>query len=126
MYKEGMQIDQVDTTFQELSKVAFRGRNLSSLNPFGLIKSYMHGQFPAEDINRALCKTFGETTSMFNHPYMSSIGARIGFPVVDLDNTKSTGRCLVTSYNGVGDLSNSSYRLLRSKGPNNGILVKDA
>ena len=126
LYQKGMDIEEVDTTFQKLSRVAFRGRNISRVNPFRLMKSYMHGQYPAEHIDSALREIFGDATSMFSSSYMSAIGARIGFPIVDVDNTKPTGRCLVTSYNAVGQFHNTSYRILQSDGPATDILVADA
>jgi hypothetical protein len=69
---------------------------------------------------------------MLDHPYMSATGARIGFPIVDIDSRTAPSTCLVTSYNGAGRVSYSgmenkaTYRLLRSSGPENEIQIKDA
>ncbi|KAH3938663.1 hypothetical protein HBH98_242720 [Parastagonospora nodorum] len=62
---------------------------------------------------------------MLEHPYMTAIGARTGFPVVDLDTLNT---CVVTSYNGAGVVPQqpATYQLLQSTGPHDEILVKNA
>lgn len=131
----GMTVDEVHDLFTRLAKRVFRGRT-----PFGfsfaaaahsLIVSYRNGQFPAEDIDGALYEIFGDAT-MLDHPYMSATGARIGFPIVDINSRTAPSTCLVTSYNGAGRVSYSgleskaTYRVLRSSGPENEVRIKDA
>ncbi|KAF2820771.1 FabD/lysophospholipase-like protein [Ophiobolus disseminans] len=133
LYGLGLRLDEVYNMFKELSKRIFRGRV-----PFGIgvaaaahsiIASLRKGQFPAEDIDGPLAELLGEFT-MLDNSYMMSIGARIGFPVVNLKTLKTF---IITSYNGIGkgpDTHNlgveSTYRVLRSDGPENEILIKDA
>jgi hypothetical protein len=133
LYGLGMTVNEVDILFRRLAKRVFRGRDRFGVGfvtaAHSLIVSYLHGQFPSKDIDEPLHEIFGET-SMLDHPYMSSIGARIGFPVVDLDNAST---CIVTSYNGASkgqhqdpEKDHATYRVLRSNGPHDEIRAKDA
>jgi hypothetical protein len=131
----GMTVGEVHNLFTRLAERVFRGRP-----PFGfsfaasahsLIASYRNGQFPAEDIDGPLSEIFGDAT-MLDHSYMSAIGARIGFPIVDVDTNRAPSTCLVTSYNGAGQVRHSdpddkaTYRVLRSSDSQNEIRIKDA
>lgn len=131
----GMTVDEVHGLFTRLARRVFRGRK-----PFGfgfaavahsLIASYRNGQFPAEDIDGPLSEIFGDAT-MLDHPYMSAIGARVGFPIVDVDSRTAPSTCLVTSYNGAGQMSyprpesRTTYQLLRSSDPEDEVQIKDA
>jgi hypothetical protein len=133
LYGLGMQVEETFKLFKQLSTRIFRGRTKLGLGlaatAHALIASYRNGQFPASDINGALTEIFGEAT-MLDHQYMSSIGARIGFPVVDVDALKT---CLVTSYNGAVSSRGrgactpmSTYRVLRSEDAASEIRMKDA
>jgi hypothetical protein len=131
----GMRVDDVYDLFTRLSRRVFRGRNRFGVGfaavAHSLIASYRNGQFPAQDIDGPLSEIFGDAT-MSDHPYMSSIGARIGFPVVDVDTSQAVSTCMITSYNGAGigqapdDADDqATYRVLRSDGPHNEICIKD-
>lgn len=133
LYGLGLTVSETSDLFKKLASRVFRGRGrigvgfAATLHSF--IVSYRNGQFPANDIERALSDTFGNAT-MFDHPYMSSIGARTGFPIVNADTLETS---LVTSYNGVArgsDISdcnrNSTYRVLRSENVLDDIPIKDA
>jgi hypothetical protein len=133
LYGLGMRVEEAYRLFRELSMRIFRGRNRFGIGipaaVHALIVSYRNGRFPAEDIDGPLSEIFGNTT-MLDHSYMTSIGARIGFPVVDV-HAKRT--CIVTSYNGIGQRQKGSdcknetiYKVLRSDGPHDEILVRDA
>lgn len=69
---------------------------------------------------------------MMDHPYTSAIGARIGFPIVDVDNHAGPSTCLATSYNGVGQTrdadadSRATYRALCSSDVWNQVRIRDA
>lgn len=135
----GLSIDEVLHTFQDLAKRAFKGRAVSGVGFItavqDLITSYICGRYPAKDIDEPLCDIFGEST-MLDNAYLSSIGARAGFPIVDVNSEKSTRTCLVTSYNGVRTREankrighrkgQSDYKMLCSENPRNRILVRDA
>jgi hypothetical protein len=150
LYGLGMRVETVNTLFKELSKRVFRGRNRLGVSfaaaAHALVASYRRGRFPAADIDGPLQEIFGNLT-VLDHPYMTSIGARTGFPVVSLDTSDTY---IVTSYNGVGNsqvqdngskqeawdcmgrLTGSDfggdevfYKILRSNGPHDDILVKD-
>lgn len=67
---------------------------------------------------------------MLEHSYMTALGARVGFPVVDVETLET---CLITSYNGASQasdlknsLSDAVCRVLRSSNPDDEILVTDA
>lgn len=121
------------TLFKQLSTRIFRGRSQWGLGlaatVYTLVTSCRHGRFPASDIEDALAEIFGEAT-MLDLQYVSSIGARVGLPVVDAETLDT---CLVTSYNGTssrhGDeryTDMSTYRLLQSKDAASEIRIKDA
>lgn len=133
LYGLGMRVDEAYDLFRQLSRRVFRGRNRFGIGfaaaAHALIASYRNGRFPAEDIDGPLSEIFGNAT-MLEHPYMSSIGARTGFPVVNVDTLDT---CIITSYNGVGQRQShddsdqkATYKVLRADGPNNDICVKDA
>ncbi|KAI0570272.1 Patatin [Pyrenophora tritici-repentis] len=133
LYGLGMRAEETFSLFNQLSTRIFRGRSKLGLGlaatAHALIASCRNGRFPASDIDNALAEIFGEAT-MLDHQYMSSIGARIGFPVVDVYKLKT---CLVTSYNGTtASYGNSActkmstYRVLRSEGAVSEIRMKDA
>jgi hypothetical protein len=151
LYGLGMRVNTVDTLFKELSKRVFRGRSRFGVSfaaaAHALVASYRCGRFPASDIDGPLQEIFGNLT-VLDHPYMTSIGARTGFPVVSLDTSDTY---IVTSYNGIGNsqgrnngdnqeawncmgnLTGSDvgvdevpYKILHSNGPHDDILVKDA
>jgi hypothetical protein len=131
-----MRIDKVDLLFKRLAEKVFQGRQPLGMGIVGdlisLIVSYSHGRFPATDIDKALAETFGDLT-MLHHPYMTSIGARIGFPVVDHGTTHPVATCMITSYNGAShdvrpnnSVFKAPYRVLRSRDARSEILIKDA
>ncbi|KAH8710251.1 hypothetical protein GQ44DRAFT_626663 [Phaeosphaeriaceae sp. PMI808] len=131
LYGLGMRIDEVCDLFKQLSTRIFRGRSRIGFgfpaSAHALLVSYRDGRFPAEDIEGALSDLFKNTT-MLDHPYMSSIGARTAFPVVNA-NTLET--CIVTSYNGAvrgqdhGNYNrNMTYKVLRSEEARNEILIR--
>lgn len=134
LYSLGMRVDDAYKLFRQLSARVFRGRSRVGVGVAGsahaLVVSCRNGKFPASDIDGALHDAFGDIT-MLDHPYMSSIGARIGFPVVDADTLET---CVVTSYNGAGGLQEGdrgggddrAYRILRSRSASEPILVTDA
>jgi hypothetical protein len=133
LYGLGMRAEETFALFSQLSTRIFRGRSQLGLGlaatVHALITSCRHGRFPASDIDDALMEIFDEAT-MLDLEYMSSIGARVGLPVVDADTLDT---CLVTSYNGAaprdGDNAGtkmSTYRVLRSEDAANEIRVKDA
>ncbi|KAF1351458.1 FabD/lysophospholipase-like protein [Lizonia empirigonia] len=96
LYGLGMRVEEADKLFTELAMRVFRGRDTLDTGLLAPLISLTQGQFPATDIDGCLTEIFG-TMTMLKHPYMTALGARIGFPVVDV-NTSET--CLVTSYNG--------------------------
>jgi hypothetical protein len=129
----GMRVEKANKLFRELCLRVFRGRNRFGIGlpaaVHALIVSYRNGQFPAADIDGALSEIFGDAT-MLDHPYMTSIGARIGFPVVNVHSKKT---CIVTSYNGIGQRPSRDdckdeplYKVLCSNEPGDEILVRDA
>ncbi|RYN61291.1 hypothetical protein AA0117_g13033 [Alternaria alternata] len=133
LYGLGMRAEETFTLFSQLSTRIFRGRSRLGLGlaatAHALITSCRNGRFPASDIDDALMEIFDEAT-MLDLEYMSSIGARVGLPVVDVDTLDT---CLVTSYNGAapqyGDdacTKMSTYRVLRSEDVADEIHVKDA
>ena len=128
LYGLGMPLEEVYALFKRLSERIFRGRSefgigfAAAIHAF--ISSYCYGQFPSADIDSVLEELLGDTT-MLDHSYMMSIGARIGFPIVDVHTLQT---CIVTSYNGVGKATDQDhgYKILRSDSPANEIYVKDA
>jgi hypothetical protein len=133
LYGLGMEVGEACRVFKELSSRVFRGRPRLGLGPvdtiYTLLAAYRNGRFPAKDIDGPLHELFGKAT-MLEHPYMTAIGARTGFPVVNLDTLET---CVVTSYNGVGKSQacvdaqhKATYQLLRSGGSCDEIPVKDA
>lgn len=137
LYWQGMRVDHVHELFGRLSKRVFRGRRRRGgfvAAAHAALTSYQNGQFPAEDIDEPLAEIFGETTTL-EHAYMSSVGARVGFPVVNVDTLNT---CLVTSYNGVGQSlgridgemgkgePKALYELMRSQGSRDEVLMRDA
>ena len=129
LYVLGLRVEEADKLFTELAMRVFRGRDSLNTGLLAPLISLTHGHFPAVDIDECLTEIFGNRT-MLNHPYMTALGARIGFPVVDI-NTSET--CLVTSYNGSAQdrgagahLVHAVSRSLRSTSPSDDILIKDA
>ncbi|KAL5428661.1 hypothetical protein PMIN06_012794 [Paraphaeosphaeria minitans] len=133
LYGLGMKASEAFDLFKQLSARVFRGRSRVGVGLAAtlqaLVMSYRNGRFPAGDIDGALSDIFNDAT-LLDHPYMSSIGARTGFPIV---NAETSETCLVTSYNGAArgpDLSDCSgtttYRVLRSDTALDDILIKDA
>ena len=132
LYGLGMRVEETLHVFKQLSSRVFRGRTRSGYSfgfaaaAYDLLASYRNGRFPAKDIDGPLSELLGNV-SMLEHPYMTSIGARIGFPVVNHDTLDT---CIITSYNGVGSTNNSEedaiYQVLQSRGPEDEILAKDA
>jgi hypothetical protein len=133
LYGLGMRAEETFPLFTQLATRIFRGRSQLGLGlvatAHALITSCRNGRFPASDINNALNEVFEEAT-MLDVPYMSSIGARVGLPVVEVDTLETY---LVTSYNGAAPTYDdaactemSTYRVLRSKDATEEIRVKDA
>lgn len=133
LYDRGMSVDETYNLFKQLSTRIFRGRSRMGVGfaaaAHALIASYRNGRFPAGDIDGALFEIFKDAT-MLDHPYMSSIGARTGFPVVNADTLET---CVVTSYNGAarghdcdGGIEHMTYKVLRSGDALDEIPVKDA
>lgn len=133
LYGLGLTVDETYHLFKQLSTRVFRGRSRVGFGPVAaahaLIVSYRNGRFPAEDIDSALSDIFHDTT-MLEHAYMSSIGSRTGFPVVNADTLET---CLVTSYNGAAPRQDQSdynekatYKVLRSDEALSGIRIRDA
>lgn len=130
LYGLGLRIDETLDLFQKLSTRIFRGRSRFGFGvaaaAYTLLMSYRNGRFPAEDINGTLAELFDQTT-MLEHPYMTSIGARIGFPVINVDTLDT---CIITSYHGVGRITadtvtneRESHEVLPSIEPPKEILV---
>jgi hypothetical protein len=129
LYQLGLRVKEADRLFTELSFRVFRGRNGPEDSLFAPLISCLKGRFPAADIDEALFDTFG-VTSVLTHPYMTSIGARIGFPVVDADTSETR---IVTSYNGASQDDDRGDRSLpvvatslRSRCHGDDILITDA
>jgi hypothetical protein len=133
LYGLGMKASEASDLFKQLSTRVFRGRSRIGVGLAAtlqaLVVSYRNGRFPAGDIDGALSDVFSNAT-LLDHPYMSSIGARTGFPIVNADTSET---CMVTSYNGAArgrDLGNcdgnTTYRVLRSDTALDEILIKDA
>ncbi|KAH7060994.1 acyl transferase/acyl hydrolase/lysophospholipase, partial [Paraphoma chrysanthemicola] len=132
LYGLGMEVGEAFDVFKALSSRVFQGRTRLGFRPidsaYSLLAACRKGWYPAEDIDGALDEIFGKAT-MLDHPYMTAIGARTGFPVVNLDSLET---CVITSYNGVGEKTcvdtqqRATYRSLRSSGPCDEISVKDA
>lgn len=133
LYGLGMRAEETFPLFTQLATRIFRGRSQLGLGlvatAHALITSCRNGRFPASDIDNALNEVFEEAT-MLDVPYMSSIGARVGLPVVEVDTLETY---LVTSYNGAAPTYDdaactemSTYRVLRSKDATEEIRVKDA
>ena len=136
LYGLAMRIDDVSDLFRQLARRVFRGRSRFGLGfaaaAHSLIASYRNGRFPAEDIDAPLSELFGDGT-MLDHAYLSSIGTRLGFPVVDVDSSRAPSTCIVTSYNGAGDERSwedpggqATYRVLRAEDPDGSIYARDA
>jgi hypothetical protein len=128
LYGLGMDAEEAFPVFRELCSRVFRGRTRLGFGPvdtiYTLLAAYSNGKFPAKDIDDSLHELFGGAT-MLEHPYMTAIGARIGFPVVNLDTLDT---CIVTSYNGAGERklhADATYEFLSSGGPHDEILIKD-
>jgi hypothetical protein len=128
LYGLGLSLGEVYNLFKKLSERIFRGRNSFG---FGLatavhafVSSYYYGQFPSADIDGVLQELLGDTT-MLDNSYMMSIGARIGFPIVNVHTLQTH---IMTSYNGVGKAldQESSYAILRSNSPSDEVRVSDA
>ncbi|KAL5401414.1 hypothetical protein PMIN03_011528 [Paraphaeosphaeria minitans] len=133
LYGLGMTVSEVSDLFKQLSARVFRGRSRVGVGFAAtlqaLLISYRNGRFPAGDIDGALSDMFNDTT-VLDHPYISSIGARTGFPIVNADTSET---CLVTSYNGAARgrdandcRGSTTYRVLRSNTVLDEILIKDA
>jgi hypothetical protein len=133
LYGLGLRAEETFVLFKQLSTRIFRGRNQIGIGfaavAHALVASCRNGRFPASDIDDALSEIFNDAT-MLDHRYMSSIGARTGFPVIDADTLET---CLVTSYNGAArgrsDLESKkkrTYKVLRSEGATGEICMKDA
>jgi hypothetical protein len=133
LYGLGMEVGQTLDVFKQLSLRVFQGRARLGFGPIDTIYSLLvachSGLFPTQDIDGALYELFGKHT-MLEHPYMTTIGARTGFPVVNLETLDT---CIITSYNGackiqasLGAERRATYQMLRSDGPHNEISVKDA
>ncbi|KAL5410094.1 hypothetical protein PMIN04_010753 [Paraphaeosphaeria minitans] len=133
LYGLGMKVSEVSDLFKHLSARVFRGRSRIGVGVaaklLALVVSYRNGKFPASDIDGALSDLFGNAT-VLDHPYMTSIGARTGFPIVDADTSET---CLVTSYNGAargrgpsGCDGSTTYRVLHSDTALDQIPTKDA
>ena len=101
LYGLGLRVRSATEIFEKLSKRVFRGRNRFGIGyaaaAHSVIASYLQGRFPAKDIDDSLEEIFGDITTL-DHRYMSSIGAKTGFPIVQLATSNTY---LVTSYNGV-------------------------
>jgi hypothetical protein len=132
LYGLGMDVSEAFRVFKALSSCVFRGRTRLGFGPvdavYTLLAAYWNGRFPDKDIDGPLYEIFGKAT-MLEHPYMTAIGARTGFPVVNLDTLDTY---LITSYNGAGKTQpclnaqhRATYQLLRSGGHDDEILVKD-
>jgi hypothetical protein len=121
-----MSLKDVYNLFKKLSERIFRGRSGFGIGftaaAHVLISSYYYGQFPSADIDGVLRELLGDTT-MLDNSYMMSIGARIGFPTV---NVHSLDTSVVTSYNGAGRADSKGYKVLRSTSPSDEIYVRDA
>lgn len=129
LYGLGMRVDEADDLFTKLAMRVFRGRDTLDTGLFAPLLSLTQGHFPAADIDECLSEIFG-TMTMLKHPYMTAIGARVGFPVVEAGTSDT---CLVTSYNGTDQghgldarPAHTVSRLLRSRSPDDDILIKDA
>jgi hypothetical protein len=128
----GMDVGEAFHVFKDLSSLVFWGHIRLGYGPidtiYTLLAAYWNGRFPDKDIDGPLHELFSKAT-MLEHPYMTAIGARTCFPIVNL-NTLDT--CLITSYNGAGKSQvcldtqhRATYQLLRSGGHDDEILVKD-
>lgn len=129
LYGLGMRVKEADDLFTKLAMRVFRGRDTLDTGLLAPLISLTRGHFPAADIDECLSEIFG-TMTMLKHPYMTAAGAKIGFPVVDVETLDT---CLITSYNGREQGHGSDARpvhtvsrLLHSKNPDDDILVKDA
>jgi hypothetical protein len=133
LYGLGLRAEETFVLFKQLSTRIFRGRNQIGIGfaaaAHALVASCRNGRFPASDIDDALSEIFNDAT-MLDHRYMSSIGARTGFPVIDADTLET---CLVTSYNGAArgrsdreSKKKRTYKVLRSEGATGEIRMKDA
>jgi hypothetical protein len=133
IYGLGIRVAETNDLFKQLSARIFRGRARLGVGyiaaAHAFVTSCRNGHFPASDIDGALFEMFG-TATMLDHPYMSSIGARTGFPVIDAHSLET---CMVTSYNGAArghrhSESNEStmYRVLCSDGVADEIRITDA
>jgi hypothetical protein len=147
-----MNIDETDGMFRQLSRQIFerqKGRwdifasavpRITAAAQF--YASCRSGRFPARNIDLPLQDVFGDI-SVLDHPYMTAIGSKIGFPLVDWDTLDTR---IVTSYNrmnlaldgGVAKkrsrhaddsrlmVSDSRYEAIFARGHADQILVKDA
>jgi hypothetical protein len=128
LYGLGMSLDEVYDLFKRLSERIFRGRKgfgigfAAAIHVF--VSSYYYGHYPSADIEGVLRELLGDST-MLDHTYMLSIGARIGFPLVNVHTLQT---CVATSYNGVGRVLNgdAAYKVLSTDSPSGDILVRDA
>ena len=119
---------EADQLFSRLASRVFCDRDDWSTKLLGPLMSCLQGRFRAADIDDCLFEIFGSMT-MLKHPYMSSVGARIGFPVAEADTSQIR---LITSYNGASEHHNLAgcsgkvSRALRSRNADDSILVRDA
>jgi hypothetical protein len=123
-----MSVKEADQLFTKLASRVFRDRDDWTTGLLGPLVSYSQGRFRAADIDECLFEIFGSMT-MLKHPYMTSVGARIGFPVAEADTSQTR---LITSYNGAAQYHSDAgcmgkvSTVLRSRNADDDILVRDA
>jgi hypothetical protein len=104
MYKAGLSVDDCIHTFEYLASRAFQPRRVSGI-PFisfieKIIVSYLEDSlYPPEGLEAALKQVFGDTMTMFDSSYATTIGAKIAVTVTTAPNISP---CLFRNYKKVG------------------------
>jgi hypothetical protein len=104
MYKAGLSIDECVHTFEYLASRAFQPRRLSGI-PFisfieKIIISYLEDSlYPPEGLEAALKQVFGDSMTMFDSSYATTIGTKIA---VTVTTAPKSSPCLFRNYKRVG------------------------
>ena len=104
MYKAGLSVDDCICTFEYLANSAFQPRRVSGIPFISLVEktivSYLEdGLYSPEGLEAALKLVFGDTMTMFDSSYATTIGAKIA---VTVTTAPESSPCLFRNYKKVG------------------------
>jgi hypothetical protein len=110
MYKAGLPIDDSIRVFEELASMAFQPRWVSGIPVISYIEkiivSYIEdGWYSPRGLERALKQIFGDTMTMFDISYATTIGTKIAVTATTAAAATSTksSDCLFRNYKKVGE-----------------------